>query len=135
LWELIGWDAVVWELVGWWLVRWWRLGGFDVVGWEVDVEGPEAFAGWVLVGAGGFGSPGSLWWWWGWLGCWWEWEAPAVVERDCPGCVGVGKVGVAGDDEFVVVVGPVVFGAQGDEVGGVGWSAVFPVNDVVDLQA
>jgi len=53
-----------------------------------------------------------------------------VVAR-CAGGVG----GVEVDAEEAGVVGAVVGPAQGDEVGGVGGSAVFPVPDVVDLQA
>jgi hypothetical protein len=53
--------------------------------------------------------------------------APSVSE------LGVG--GGAGDGEVALVVGGVVGAAQGDEVLLVGGAAVFPVPDVVDVQA
>jgi len=52
-----------------------------------------------------------------------------VGERDA-----AVDVGVALDPEFAPVVHPMVSGAQGDEVPGVGGSVVFPVDDVVDLE-
>jgi len=56
-----------------------------------------------------------------------------VGEADAAGLSGA--VGVAPDLEASEVVEAVVATAQGDEVVGVGWAAVFPVDDVVDVEA
>ena len=63
-----------------------------------------------------------------------EGVAPCVGEHDAGGGV-AGVVGVAGDVEGAVVVAVVVVGAEGDEVGGFGGAAVFPVADVVDFES
>jgi hypothetical protein len=114
---------------------------------EVEVAAVEAFAGGWGVGVGsdagdGGGAVevvgaclavGSLWGWGGLAGGV-EGVAPLVGEHDA-GCGVVGVIRVAFDAEGALVVSGVVEPAQGEEISGVGGSAVFPVVDVVDLQA
>lgn len=86
----------------------------------------EAFAARVMPG-----SPN-----WGWRRPWGlgsgarfgDLPAGGVGEPDA-----VVEVGVAGDAETLLVVEPVVCGAEADEVPGVGGSVVGPVDDVVDF--
>jgi hypothetical protein len=69
-------------------------------------------------------------------GCFgWLWssdgdEVAAVVSEAQP----VDEVGVAGDKEVATVMSVVMPGAQAHEVVGIGWSALAPVEDVMDFE-
>ena len=101
-------------------------------GGEGEPAGVEAFAEGVAPGSGDVGhrdgdrSVGVDGWW---RGARSGWPQRSVKMRPSM------SVGVPGDVEQALVVHAVVFGAQPDQVVGGGRSAVFPVHDVMDLDA
>jgi hypothetical protein len=78
------------------------------------------------VAAGALGA-GDIGFWWSWRR--WSQLSAVVVHERKPALV----AGLAADGEEPEVHHPVVHGAQGEEVVGVGAPTVSPVHEVVDV--
>ena len=69
----------------------------------------------------------------------WTWilnpfcRAPSLTERGAVSSIEAGVVGVAFDEDVAVVDGRVVAAAGCDDVGFVGWAALRPGDDVVEV--
>ena len=60
-------------------------------------------------------------------------RAPSLTERGAVSSIEAGVVGVAFDEDVAVVDGRVVVAAGCDDVGFVGWAALRPGDDVVEV--